>query len=304
MVSDRREPARCDGVTRRDVLRLGSLTALGLSVGSRATLRAASARPVVARARSCILIWLDGGPSHLETFDPKPEASPEVRGPFSTIATSVPGVRISEPLPNLARRLGRVAIIRSMTPGERQDPKIINGSRRARIAKGSGVHVSEVGGLVERFFEARKMMQNLARGGGIPGMPGIPGAGGRAKQQKQKQKAKSKGKRQSGNPAKRAQQEREAAARAADTDGVLGAELPIAMAKARASEAAGVVARIAHQVHGAIGFTREHDLRLATTRLWAWRDEDGSEAQWQAVIGAAALAAGPEGLWPLVTGTP
>src|SRR3954469_8564441 len=115
MVNDRREPARCDGVTRRDVLRLGSLTALGLSGGSRATLRAASARPVVARARSCILIWLDGGPSHLETFDPKPEASPEVRGPFSTIATSVPGVRIAEPLPNLARRLDRTAIIRSMT---------------------------------------------------------------------------------------------------------------------------------------------------------------------------------------------
>ena len=105
------------------------------------------------------------------------------------------------------------------TPGERQDPKIINGSRRARIAKGSGVHVSEVGGLVERFFEARKMMQNLARGGGIPGMPGVPGAGSRAKQQKQKQKAKSKGKRQSGNPAKRAQQEREAAARAAGGGG-------------------------------------------------------------------------------------
>ena len=54
----------------------------------------------------------------------------------------------------------------------------------------------------------------------------------------------------------------EAAARAADADGVLAAELPIAMAKARTSEAAGAVARIAHQVHGAIGFTREHDLRL------------------------------------------
>ncbi len=96
----------------------------------------------------------------------------------------------------------------------------------------------------------------------------------------------------------------QAAARAADADGILGAELPIAMAKARASEAAGAVARIAHQVHGAIGFTREHDLRLATTRLWAWRDEDGSEAQWNETVGAAALAAGPEGLWPMITGSP
>ena len=94
------------------------------------------------------------------------------------------------------------------------------------------------------------------------------------------------------------------AARAADADGVRGAEFAIAVAKARTSEAAGAVARIAHQVHGAIGFTREHDLRLLTTRLWAWRDEDGSEAQWHEQIGAAALDAGADGLWPLVTGTP
>lgn len=94
------------------------------------------------------------------------------------------------------------------------------------------------------------------------------------------------------------------AARAADTDGILGAELAIAVAKARASEAAGAVARIAHQVHGAIGFTREHHLRLLTTRLWAWRDEDGSEAEWHEFVGRAALDAGADGLWPLVVGTP
>ncbi|WP_344252620.1 acyl-CoA dehydrogenase family protein [Pseudonocardia hydrocarbonoxydans] len=78
----------------------------------------------------------------------------------------------------------------------------------------------------------------------------------------------------------------------------------MAAAKARAGEAAGEVARIAHQVHGAIGFTREHDLRLLTTRLWAWRDEDGSDAHWQAELGATVLAAGPEALWPMVTGSP
>ena len=74
MVNDRRDPARCDGVTRRDVLRLGSLTALGLSVGSWATLRAASARPTVAKATSCILIWLDGGP------EPSRDVRPQARG--------------------------------------------------------------------------------------------------------------------------------------------------------------------------------------------------------------------------------
>ncbi|MGH3614174.1 MAG: acyl-CoA dehydrogenase family protein, partial [Pseudonocardia sp.] len=98
----------------------------------------------------------------------------------------------------------------------------------------------------------------------------------------------------------------EAAARVAERDG-FGAgstSFAVAAAKARTSEAAGVVARIAHQVHGAIGFTREHALRLLTTRLWAWRDEDGAEAQWQAELGGRVLAAGPNGLWPLLTGDP
>jgi signal recognition particle subunit SRP54 len=121
------------------------------------------------------------------------------------------------------REIDRIqAIIQSMTPGERANPKVIDGSRRARIAKGSGVHVSEVNLLVERFFEARKMMQSLAKGGGVPGMPG----GGRRVKAKQPPK-KVKSKRVSGNPAKRAQQEKAAAERtpvpAADPFG-LGAQ--------------------------------------------------------------------------------
>jgi signal recognition particle subunit SRP54 len=136
-------------------------------------------------------------------------------GSLTKIMGMLPGMgQFRDQLANFdEREIDRVqAIIRSMTPGERQDPKIINGSRRSRIARGSGVHVSEVNNLVERFFEARKMMQNIARGGGVPGMPGLPGAGKKAKQAKQKPKGK-KGK-VSGNPAKRAQQEREAAQKA------------------------------------------------------------------------------------------
>jgi len=98
----------------------------------------------------------------------------------------------------------------------------------------------------------------------------------------------------------------DAAAAVAERDGFTAqtTAFAVAVAKSRAGEAAGAVARVAHQVHGAIGFTREHDLRLLTTRLWAWRDEDGSEARWQAELGARALAAGPDGLWPLLTGAP
>jgi signal recognition particle subunit SRP54 len=103
------------------------------------------------------------------------------------------------------------AMVRSMTPFERTHSKQINGSRRARIARGSGVQVSEVNALLERFTEAQKMMKQLARGGGIPGMPGMPGmGGGRKGRQQQPQRKKSK----SGNPAKRAAEERAAAERA------------------------------------------------------------------------------------------
>ena len=77
------------------------------------------------------------------------------------------------------REFDRVeAMVRSMTPFERTHPKQINGSRRARIAKGSGVPVTEVNQLLERFGQAQKMMKSspAAAGGGLPGMPGIPGA--------------------------------------------------------------------------------------------------------------------------------
>jgi acyl-CoA dehydrogenase len=98
----------------------------------------------------------------------------------------------------------------------------------------------------------------------------------------------------------------EAALRVVGTDGFAGtpAALAVAMAKARTSAAATVIARIAHQVHGALGFTAEHRLRLSTTRLWSWRDEYGNEADWHTVIGTAAADAGANGLWPMLTSVP
>jgi len=94
-------------------------------------------------------------------------------GPISNLLGLMPGMgQLKDQIANIDDRdLDRTAaIIRGMTPAERQDPKIINGSRRARIARGSGVQVSEVNGLVDRFFEARKMMQQMAGGMGLPGM--------------------------------------------------------------------------------------------------------------------------------------
>ncbi len=118
------------------------------------------------------------------------------------------------------------AIIQSMTPAERADVKVLNASRRLRIAQGSGTQVSDVNQLVTRFLEARKMMGQMAKGGGLPGMPGgglgggLGGAmggfgggagGGAGKGRKAKKGKKAKG-RVSGNPAKRAQQTAQQAA--------------------------------------------------------------------------------------------
>lgn len=100
------------------------------------------------------------------------------------------------------------AIVQSMTPAERIDPKILNGSRRIRIAQGAGREVSEVNSLVKRFSQAQKMMRQMRNGAVPQGIPsalaGIAGAAPRPSGQKPQQKKKSK----SGNPAKRAQQER------------------------------------------------------------------------------------------------
>ena len=104
-------------------------------------------------------------------------------GPLSKIFGMLPGMgEMKDQINNIdEREVDRIeAIIHSMTPAERDNPKIIDGSRRARIARGAGVEVSEVNGLVNRFFDARKMMSSLA-GGKMPGMPAMPGMPGARK---------------------------------------------------------------------------------------------------------------------------
>lgn len=103
---------RCDGVSRRDFLHLGMLTSFGVSLADLFRLQAATP---AARPKSCILLWLDGGPSHLDTFDPKPDAPSEVRSQFKPISTSVPGLQICEHLPLTAKVMRDVALIRSLT---------------------------------------------------------------------------------------------------------------------------------------------------------------------------------------------
>jgi hypothetical protein len=107
----------CQGVTRRAVLQAGASTVLGLSLADLLRLRATGASPQGGSARSVLLLWLWGGPAHLDTWDPKPAAPLEFRGPFCPIATSVTGVRVCELFPQVARQAHRFALLRAMHTG-------------------------------------------------------------------------------------------------------------------------------------------------------------------------------------------
>lgn len=107
----------CEGFSRRDFLKVGSLGFLGLTLPDVLRLQAdqgASSR----KDNSCIFIWLAGGPSHIDMWDPKPEAPPEIRGSFASVSTNITGIQISEHLSRSAQVMDRFAILRSVTSPE------------------------------------------------------------------------------------------------------------------------------------------------------------------------------------------
>jgi Protein of unknown function (DUF1501) len=109
-----KQKRNCEGFSRRDSLKLGlgGLIAGGLTGALRA--RASEASNIQPQADACILIWMDGGPSHYETFDPKPEAPLEIRGRFAPIATATAGIHFSQPMQKLAAISNDLAIVRSI----------------------------------------------------------------------------------------------------------------------------------------------------------------------------------------------
>lgn len=110
-----RSPLLCEPLSRRAMLRAGSLASVGLPFAlAPAVARSAS----VGRAKSCIVLFLMGGPPQHSTWDPKPLAPPEVRGDFGPIATNVPGLQISELLPQTAAHADKLALIRSVVTGD------------------------------------------------------------------------------------------------------------------------------------------------------------------------------------------
>jgi uncharacterized protein (DUF1501 family) len=106
----------CDGISRRSFLQAGVLGLGGLTLADLLKVRAEGATRTADR-RSVILFWLSGGPGHMETWDPKPDAPAQFRGPFGSIATDVAGVRFGELLPEQAARMDKLAILRSVNHG-------------------------------------------------------------------------------------------------------------------------------------------------------------------------------------------
>src|SRR5262245_58294191 len=101
----------CDGLSRRDFIKVGGLGVMGLSM---AELLAEQAKAGSKRDMSCIVLFLVGGPSHIDTWDPKPNAPAEIRGPFQPMHTNVPGIEICEHFPRMAQMADRIAFLRSV----------------------------------------------------------------------------------------------------------------------------------------------------------------------------------------------
>jgi hypothetical protein len=115
VVLDPHSRRNCEGISRRDVLKVGAISFFGLTLPQFFALRSAAAAESGAKADAVILLWLAGGPSHLDTFDPKPNAPSEIRGEFGAIGTNVSGIQLSEHLPHTAKVMDKIALVRSLS---------------------------------------------------------------------------------------------------------------------------------------------------------------------------------------------
>src|SRR5947209_822828 len=138
-------------LSRRDWLSLTSLSLAGVSLSGWMERLAAAAAPQPARKKACILLWMSGGPSHMDTFDLKP--GHKNGGPYKEIATSVPGMKIGEHLPKLARHANRMAIIRSMSTKEADHARGTYLMRTGR-APGGPVQYPTLGSLISKELQA------------------------------------------------------------------------------------------------------------------------------------------------------
>ena len=177
-----RPNTNCNGVTRRDFIQVGLTGVLGLGLCDLMRLRAGASVPGGARLSAknvnCILIWLDGGPSHYESFDPKPDAPSEIRGDFKTIPTKVPGVHFSECVPKLAEVADKFTVVRSIC---HKDPN--HGGGNHYMMTGMPTPVPVACGAFVTFHPSFGSMVSYDRGirSGLPAyisMPEVSRSGG------------------------------------------------------------------------------------------------------------------------------
>ena len=158
----------CDGHLRRDFIQLGLRGAMGMGLGMCDLLRLKAAAAESAggvKPVNCIMIWLDGGPSHFETFDPKPDAPADIRGVFKTVPTKVPGVHFSEPVTKLAGVFDKFTVVRSIC---HKDPN--HGGGNHYMMTGAPTPVPVGCGAFVTFHPSMGSMVSHTRGvrGGIP----------------------------------------------------------------------------------------------------------------------------------------
>ncbi|MGE0607740.1 MAG: DUF1501 domain-containing protein [Pirellulales bacterium] len=170
----------CAGVTRRDCLQLGlgALAGGGLVDMLRLRGQAAEGEGTAKRPTSCILVWMDGGPTHYETFDPKPDAPAEIRGIYQPIATKLPGVFFSQHMQRLASMADKLAVVRSIS---HNDPN--HGGGNHYMMTGSPTRIPVFCGAFVSFHPSLGAVTSHERGvqNGLPAyftMPSISRSGG------------------------------------------------------------------------------------------------------------------------------
>ena len=167
-----RTTINCEGITRRDFLQIGLGGTMGLGLCDLLRLQAnTQGKNQKGSKTKCILVWLDGGPSHYETFDPKPDAPSGIRGEFKSIPTSVPGIHFSEVVPNFAKVMDKSTIIRSIC---HKDPN--HGGGNHYMMTGAPTPVPVACGAFVTFHPSYGSMISYERGirGGLPAYMSLP----------------------------------------------------------------------------------------------------------------------------------
>lgn len=161
------------GIHRREMLQIGYSGLLGIGMSSLGVARAVSDPVRTARKpRSVIIVFLTGAPSHLDMFDPKPDAPAEIRGEFKTIATKVPGLLVSEHLPHLAARADRYAVVRSLS--HRENNHLVATHHVLTGNKQPGAFFDKVASRDDWPSYACGLNYLKPRGDGVPGGVNLP----------------------------------------------------------------------------------------------------------------------------------